>query len=198
MLQLLNVHRSTLKQLHCCCMHSIGLHKRWVQCLFSSTIIVIVLLIMYTFALSSNTSIQFHLWTNMRWVWKLHQIFYYCTLVRSIAVLMTNVAKPFNKDGFATFQLDSLSTLDQFTICARFRAYQFNDMYYYTQSVISLHSNILFGSFTTGDKCTFKDCATYWKNYFGEIWKYGKAFSFTNSYGYFTLMSELRPRKWYS
>ena len=111
---------------------------------------------------------------------------------------MTNVTKPFHKDGVATFQLKSLSTLDQFTICARFRAYQFNDIYYYTQSVISLHSNILFGSFTTGDKCTFKDCATYWKNYFGDVWKYGKAFSFTNSYGYFTLMAELRPRKWYS
>ena len=111
---------------------------------------------------------------------------------------MTNATKPFNKNGKATFQIDSLSALDQFTICARFRAYQFNDMYYYTQSVISLHSNILFGSFTTGDKCTFKDCATYWKNYFGEIWKYGKAFSFTHSYGYFSLMDELRPRKWYS
>ena len=82
---------------------------------------------------------------------------------RRITVIRTNPEKPLQKSGIAKFQIKSLSSFDQITMCTRFQAYQFDDEYKFYQTVITFRSDILFGSFISGDKCTFKDCSTYWK-----------------------------------
>ena len=53
---------------------------------------------------------------------------------RRITVIRTNPEKPVQKSGIAKFQIDSLASFDQITMCTRFQAYQFDDHFDFEQS----------------------------------------------------------------
>ena len=100
--------------------------------------------------------------------------------VHGIRVIRTNPEKPLDKNGVAIIQNSSVSSLSQFTLCARFLTYQFDNHYSDFQSVISIpvtfaelgtFDNFL-TSFSTRNLTTLK----VYKKIIGKIWKFGKVY----------------------
>ena len=120
---------------------------------------------------------------------------------QSNGIMVLRSQSPLQETAFAEIVNSSLDGLDEFTICARFFPYQFQDIFNIRQGIITTDENtVLLGSITTG-KCNFKGCKEYYKNAIGEKWKYGKAYSVTsgsNSRSSFDrFMSLLKPQQWY-
>ena len=120
---------------------------------------------------------------------------------QSNGIMVLRSQSPLQETAFAEIVNSSLDGLDEFTICARFFPYQFQDRFNIRQGIITTDENtVLLGSITTG-KCNFKGCKEYYKNAIHEKWKYGKAYSMTsgsNSRSSFDrFMSLLKPQQWY-
>ena len=100
--------------------------------------------------------------------------------VHGIRVIRTNPERPLDTNGVAIIQNSSVSSLNQFTICARFLTYQFDDYYSDIQSVISIQTifaksgtfDHFLASFSTRNFTTLK----VYKQFLGKNWKFGKVY----------------------
>ena len=109
----------------------------------------------------------------------LYNILVSILIVHGIKVIRTNPEKPLDKNGVAIIQNSSVSSLSQFTVCARIFTYQFDDFYSEYQTVVSIPmvsgsgiSNQFLASFSASNLTTLEG----YKKLIGRDWKFGKVY----------------------